>query len=43
MQGHLVPGGGVPGGDPPLMATAVGSTHPTGMHCCLARILPKTA
>ena len=28
--------GGVPGGDPPRsqMATAAGSTHPTGMHSC---------
>ena len=25
--------GGVPGGDPP-MATAMGGTHPTGMHSC---------
>ena len=24
------------GGDPPGMATAVGSTHPTGMHSCLS-------
>ena len=28
-------GGGVLGGDPPPTATAVGSTHPTGMHSCL--------
>ena len=29
------PGGvGVPGGDPPGMATAAGGTHPTGMHSC---------
>ena len=27
--------GGVPGGDPPGMATAAGSTCPTGMHSCL--------
>ena len=26
--------GGVPGGDPPGMATAAGSMHPTGMHPC---------
>ena len=26
---------GVPGGDPPRTATAVGGTHPTGMHSCL--------
>ena len=40
--GGLVSGGvpglggwGVPGGDcPPPMATAAGSTHPTGMHSC---------
>ena len=25
---------GVPGGEPPQTATAVGSTHPTGMHSC---------
>ena len=25
---------GVPGGDPPGMALAVGGTHPTGMHSC---------
>ena len=31
-----VPGSrGVPGGDPPTMATAAGGTHPTGMHTCL--------
>ena len=37
-QGVLVRGGclvGVPGGDPLWTATAVGSTHPTGMHSCL--------
>ena len=31
------PGGlvwGVPGGDPPETATAVGGTHSTGMHSC---------
>ena len=28
------PARGVPGGDPPHTATAAGSTHPTGMHCC---------
>ena len=27
--------GGVPGGDPPGMATAAGGTHPTGMHSCV--------
>ena len=27
------PRGGA-GGDPPGMATAAGSTHPTGMHSC---------
>ena len=26
--------GGMPGGDTPLTATAVGGTHPTGMHSC---------
>ena len=26
--------GGVPGGDPHRTATAVGGTHPTGMHSC---------
>ena len=26
--------GGVPGGDPPGMATAAGGAHPTGMHSC---------
>ena len=26
---------GVSGGDPPGTATAVGGTHPTGMHSCL--------
>ena len=43
-RGGLVPGGGsgpggggsgprgVPGGDPPRMATAAVGTHPTGMH-----------
>ena len=25
---------GVPGGDPPRAATAVGGTHPTRMHSC---------
>ena len=25
---------GVPGGDPPRTATAVGGMHPTGMHSC---------
>ena len=25
---------GVPGGDPPGTATAVGGNHPTGMHSC---------
>ena len=31
-----VPGPGGPGGDPlPETATAVGSTHPSGMHSCL--------
>ena len=43
LGGGLVPGGcllrgglvlGVPGGVPPPMATAAGSTHPTGMHSC---------
>ena len=37
--GCLVPGSvpgprGMPGADPPRMATAVGGTHPTGMHSC---------
>ena len=31
-------GGGVPGGDTPQTATAVGGTHPTGMHSCLMEI-----
>ena len=35
-RGCLVPGGGVPGGDPPPTATAAGGTHPTGMHSCTA-------
>ena len=40
----LVPGrglvlGGVPGGDPPT-ATAVGGTHPTGMHSCCSHLIP---
>ena len=26
--------GGVPSGDPPETAIAVGGTHPTGMHSC---------
>ena len=29
---------GVPGGDPPGTATAVGGTHPTGMHSCWSRL-----
>ena len=39
-SGGWVPGprgsaqGGLPGGDPPRTASAVGSTHPTGMHSC---------
>ena len=43
--GYLVPGGlpdpggsgprGVPGGDPPRMATAAGGMHATAMHSCL--------
>ena len=35
--GCLLPGGSAPGGCPvetPPMATAEGSTHPTGMHSC---------
>ena len=36
--GCMVPGVhgpvGVHGGDPPQTATAVGGTHPTGMHSC---------
>ena len=33
---------GVPGGDPPGMATALGGTHPTGMHSCVNKcFLPK--
>ena len=35
--GGLLPGGGVE--TPPIMATAAGSTHPTGMHSCLKRRL----
>ena len=31
----LYSGRGVPGGDPFGMATAAGSTHPTGMHSCI--------
>ena len=38
----LFPGGvcfqGGPGGEPPGMATAAGSTHPTGMHSCLVML-----
>ena len=37
-RGVTGPGGwcqGVPDGDTPQMATAVGGTHPTGMHSCL--------
>ena len=34
LVGGGVPGLGVPGGDPPQMATAVGGTHPTGMYSC---------
>ena len=43
--GGCVPGlgvpdpGSVPGGDPPGMATAAGSTHPTGMDSCLIKLL----
>ena len=37
-RGCLLLGGsgprGVPGGDPPTV-TAVGGTHPTGMHSCI--------
>ena len=37
--GCLLPGGclvwGVPGGDPPQMATAASGMHPTGMYSCL--------
>ena len=32
--GGCVWSGGVPGRDPPQTATAVGGTHPTGMHSC---------
>ena len=44
-RGCLVPGGclvreGVPGGDPPPMATAVSGTHPTGMHSCFDLNIP---
>ena len=42
----LVPGGlllGVPGGDPPRMATAAGSMHPTGMHSCCENEFVKDA
>ena len=35
LGGLLLGDGGVPGGDPPGMATAAGNTHPTGMHSCL--------
>ena len=42
--GGLLPGGclvpGVPDGDPPT-ATAVGGTHPTGMHSCYVVVLLK--
>ena len=34
-RGWCFLGVGVPGGDPPRTATAVGGTHPTGMHSCL--------
>ena len=36
-QGLLLGGGLLLGvcGDPPMMATAAGGTHPTGMHSCL--------
>ena len=35
--GCLLPGRGVPGGDPPPpgTATAAGGTYPTGVHSCL--------
>ena len=39
LGGCLVPGGGVPGGDPPGTATVAGGTHPTGMHSC-SQFLP---
>ena len=44
--GCLVWGGcswGVPGGDIPQMATAVGGTHPTGMHSCHQKLYKNTS
>ena len=35
LGGYLVRGGGGTWWRPPHTATAVGSTHPTGMHSCL--------
>ena len=36
--GCLLPGGSP--GNPPVMATAAGSTHPTGMHSCFTLLTP---
>ena len=36
--GRGVCSGGVPGKDPPGTATAVGGTHPTGMHSCFKEV-----
>ena len=42
LPGVSARGRGVPGGDPPGMATAAGGTHPTGMYSCgLARAMEK--
>ena len=41
VQGGLDPGGVWSGGclvETPTMATAVGGTHPTGMHSCLPKV-----
>ena len=47
LRGVPASGGGVPAPRvawrTPEMATAVGGTHPTGMHSCFTNILPKTA
>ena len=39
----LVQGGLLPGRCPPVMATAAGSTHPTGMHSCFFASLTQRA
>ena len=40
-EGVFAPGWGVPGGDPPGMATAAGGAHPTGMHSCCRGIFTE--